>query len=137
MAREDQRRVTVSVDGVGSLGVFDSKTGGNADSEETKYRPGGMATEISLGGPQTMENVTVGRLFDLFRDLPVLPQLFAARGKASVTITDQPLDADGNAFGKPVVYHGKLKAVQMPDHDSNSNDAAKLELECSIAGTPA
>jgi hypothetical protein len=49
MSRLDQYNVTVSLDGT-PLGTFDKMTGGEIDSEETKYKPGGMAPQVSLGG---------------------------------------------------------------------------------------
>jgi hypothetical protein len=134
-SREDQYAVTVSVAGV-SLGTFDKLSGGELDSEETKYRPGGMGAEVALGGPKTVSNVTVSRIYSLDGDHAAnLASLKAAIGKGAVTITKQPLDADGNAYGSPVVYNGILKNVKLPDHDSQSNDPGMLELEVSTNAT--
>jgi hypothetical protein len=129
--REDTTLVTLRVDDV-DFGVWDKKTGGNADSEETKYWPGGMAKEVSLGGRQTHENITLSREFDWGRDLPSLGYLLDRRGKAAVTIGQQFLDIDGNARGNPLTGTGTLKSVQAPDHDSSGNDAAMIEIECTI-----
>ena len=133
--REDQYAVTVTVNGV-SLGTFDKLSGGEIDSEETKYRPGGMGSEVALGGPRTTSNVTVSRIYSLDADHSVnLPTLKASVGKAQVTVSKQPLDVDGNAYGSPVVYQGVLKNVKLPDHDSVSNDPGMLELEVSTNAT--
>lgn len=132
MSREDQFSVSVVVGGR-SLGVFDTKEGGEVDSEELKYRPGGMAPQLSLGGFQNVGNVTVGRLFDLSRDLPDVPFLSHRAGKADMTVVVQHLDVDGNPFGKPYTYLGKFKQYTLPDHNSESSDAAMLELEMSSA----
>ena len=129
--REDTMLVTLRVDDI-DFGVWDKKTGGNADSEESKYNPGGMAKEVSLGGRQTHENITLSREFDWGRDLPSLGYLIDRRGRASVTIGQQFLDIDGNARGNPVTATGTLKSVQAPDHDSSGNDEALIELECTI-----
>ena len=72
--REDTWLVTVAVDGR-DLGVFDTVSGGEIDSEEAKYRPGGMAAEICLGGLRTIGNVTVGRYLDTQRDWPLVKWL--------------------------------------------------------------
>jgi hypothetical protein len=48
--------------GLGKLGVFEVRTGGNATSENTDYAPGGMAPRVQLGGQQTTEDVTVNRV---------------------------------------------------------------------------
>ncbi len=136
MSREDQYSVTVSIDGT-DLGVFDKLTGGEVDSEETKFRPGGMQPHVSLGGYKTVNNVTVSRLYDLSRDHLKVPFLLDRVGKGTATISKQPLDTNGNPFGPPIVYTGKLKQVTLPDHDSESSDAAMIELEFSPSGTVA
>lgn len=129
-SRADQYAVTVTVDGR-AIGTFDTFSGGEVDSEETKYRPGGMAAQVSLGGPVNVGNVTVGRLYDGVRDDELVPWLRSRIGKGAATVTRQPLDTDGNVFGRPWVYTGVLKMLTVPDHDSNSADAAMLELEVS------
>jgi hypothetical protein len=136
MSREDQYNVTVSVTRgteTRDFGTFDTFDGGEVDSEETKYWPGGLGQQISLGGRKSVGNVTVGRLYDLVRDHPQMGWLFGGVGKADVTITKTSIDVDANAVGKPLVYRGKLKMVTPPSHDSESSDAAKFEMEISSA----
>jgi hypothetical protein len=138
--RQDQYDVTVSLklpdNSVLALGTFDTFEGGEVDSDETKYKPGGMAPHVSLGGSKTVGNVTVSRLYSLTRDHLQVARLVAAVGTAEVTVTKQPLDVDGNAFGLgALVYTGKLKTVTFPEVDSESSDAAMIELEVSTAGT--
>jgi len=130
--REDTWLITLRVEDI-DFGVWDRKTGGNADSEEAKYPPGGMAQEVSLGGRQTHENITLSREFDWGRDLPSMSYLLTRRGRAVIAIGQQALDIDGNARGNPVTATGTLKSVQMPDHDSSGNDPALVEIECTIA----
>jgi hypothetical protein len=133
MSRLNQYDIRVSVNGV-SLGTFDKMSGGGYDSEETKYKPGGMAPEVSLGGSRTVGNVTVSRLFRLERDLALVPTLKAAVGTGQVTVTKQSLDRNRNPYGTPDVYTGTLKAFNPPEPDSESNDAALFELEISSNG---
>lgn len=133
MSRLDQYSVSVSVNGL-NLGVFDKMTGGNIDSEELKYKPGGMAPHVSLGGSVNVSNVMVSRLYDLARDHTRIPLLKGLVGKGSVTVRKQPLDINGAAYGKPIVYTGILKALNPPEPDSESNAAALLELEVSTVG---
>lgn len=133
MSREDQYSVTVAVNGE-DFGVWDTFSGGETDSEELKYKPGGMAPHVSLGGSTEVSNITVSRLYDLARDHQQAHKLHSLVGRASVVITKQPLDVDGNAFGRPLVYQGKLKRYVGPDHDSESSDAGKCEIEISPAG---
>ena len=134
--RQDQFDVRVTVDGE-DLGTFDKFSGGEIDSEEVTYKPGGMAPRISLGGSVNPGNVTVSVLYDLARINQVVHWLAARVGKADMVVSKQPLDVDGNVFGRPLVYQGKLKQVNPPEHDSESSDAALIELEMTPAGTVA
>jgi hypothetical protein len=128
VARQDNFSVTASVDG-DPLGVFDTFSGGETDSDDTKHRAGAMGPEEALGGPPSVGNITISRLFKTGRDVPIAPKLRPKVGRGTAVITKQLLDKDGNAFGAPEVFRGILKRVQSPEHDSNSSDGAMLELE--------
>lgn len=132
--RQDQWSNTVTIDGR-PMGVWDTLTGGDVDSEETKYRPGGMQPQISLGGTTTVNNVALGRLLTR-DDWPFMRDLMARRvGKAPVTVSRQPLDEDGNPFGRPMVYRGILQNVTPGDTDSNASDAQVWEITVSTEGS--
>lgn len=133
LTRQDQYSVTVAVDGL-DTGVWDTLTGGEMDSEETKYKPGAMSHSVSLGGNQEPGNVTVSRAYDLDRDHSIVKTLLAKAGRAACVVKKQPLDRDAVAFGAPLVYTGVLKAVTPPEHDSESSDAGMLEMEISVDG---
>jgi hypothetical protein len=75
--------------------VFDQFSGGEVDSEEALYSPGGMAAEISLGGRRTIGNVTVSRYCDRALDWPIIKWLTAQVGVARCTIGYTPLDPSG------------------------------------------
>lgn len=132
MSREDQYALTVVVAGT-NLGTFDKMTGGEIDSEETKYRPGNMGSQLSLGGYRVVGNPTVSRLFQHGRDNVQLALLVSQVGRGNMTIVKQPLDVDGHVVGRGLVYTGKLKSVNPPDADSESADAALIELEMTAA----
>lgn len=135
--RTDQWSNTVSVDGT-PLGVWDTLAGGEIDSEETTYRPGGMGARISLGGSTMTGELTLGRLLVLGRDWDTLRRLAGSRvGKASVVVSRQPLDVDGNAWGRPMVYRGRLKTVTPPDTDSNGSDPALWQIVVTPEGNVA
>jgi len=135
--RKDQHRVTVIVDGV-KLGVFDVLTGGETDSDELKYRPGGMGSVESLGGVVTVGQLIVSRLYKLQRDHLRIHWLLGRVGKGQVVVNKAVLDPDGNAFGKPLVTKGVLKRVTPPEVDSNATgDAAIIELEITPEGVVA
>lgn len=133
MSRSDQRSVSITIGGE-ATGIWDAKSGGMADSEETKYREGGGGSQVTLGGQQTLENLTCARLFKLDRDLPRIKGWMANAGKAAVVVTEQFLDRDGNVASIGLTYKGVLKSVAPPEHDSESNDAARVEIEVSVAG---
>src|SRR5262245_345973 len=138
MSRQDQYSLGVKLkmgSSIIDLGIWDKMTGGEIDSEETKYKPGGMAPAISLGGSVNVGNVTISRLYKLERDHNLVPTYKGGVGKADVIVSKQPLDVDGNPFGSAVVYVGKFKTLKLPDVDSESSDAALVEIEVSSAGT--
>jgi hypothetical protein len=133
LIRTDQFKVTVTVDGV-NLGTWDKFSGGEADSDETKYRPGGMANQVSLGGTTTVGNVTVSKAYDPVVDGARIASLLAARGLKDASVALQPLDNNKAPYGNPIVYSGKLKAVTTPEHDSEGSGAAMISLEISTDG---
>lgn len=130
--RQDQYSIAVSIDG-SDYGIWDKLSGGDVDSSEQKYNPGGMAPEVSLGGKVTVNNVKVSRLYDLDRDHTVIKTIIGRVGKGRVVVKKQPLDVDGNAFGDPIVYQGILKTCTPPEVDSESTNAALVELEVSTS----
>src|SRR3990167_8321447 len=132
MSREDQYNVTATVTHNGetrNMGTYDKMGGGEIDSSEKKFYPGGLQPQISLGGKKVVNNVTLSRLYDLERDHSQKGWLIAAVGKGTVVITKTSLDVDGNVFGEPLVYNGTLKQVTFPEPDSESDDGAMIELE--------
>jgi hypothetical protein len=136
MSRQDQWAATITLDGR-DLGIWDKWTGGEIDSEELKYKPGAMGASVSLGGSVEVGNITVSRLYMLGRDHDLIHWIISRVGKGTATASRQPLDVDGNAYGPPIVYSAKLKTTSLPEIDSESSDAALLELELTPAGTVA
>lgn len=136
--RKDTFTVRVTI-GDRPMGVWDGLTGGELDSDETKYNPGGMAPAVSLGGKRLPGNITLKRLYRLQRDHDSLQFLFDSVGKADCVVSKIPMDIDGNIYSSgnnPLVYKGKLKRVLPPEHDSTSSDAATVEIEIVPQGDP-
>lgn len=119
-----------------NYGVWDKMTGGDLSASSTSYRPGGMAPPVSLGGQKTTAAITVSRLYRLARDHDVVQQLYDSVGKSQMVLTRQPLDIDGNAYGKPIVWVGVLDSVKVPDVDSESSAAGLIELGMVVDGYP-
>jgi hypothetical protein len=133
--RQDTFVVRAKV-GNGKWGIWDKRSGGELDSEDVKYYPGGMFEAISLGGRRTTGNVTLSRLYDKIDDQGTINDLFAAVGKKQIQITQRAMDLDGNEWGNPIMYLGILKRVTIPDVDSESTSAALIEIEATITGVP-
>ena len=117
-------------------GTWDKMTGGEVDSDDNKYYPGGMVDPISLGGRKSVGNLTISRIYRLGRDHESAQALINSVGKSKVTVSKQPLDLDGNASGKPIVYNGILKRVTFPEVDSEASGAGMIELEVTVDGFP-
>lgn len=133
-SRQDQHRTTLTVDGV-YLGAWESKTGGDSDSNTVQWHQAGMAGQVSLGGSKMTANVVLSRL----EDAEILAQkkwLRSRAGKGVATITEQILDDEGFPSGDPDVYLGVLKRAKGSDRNSNSNTAAEFEVEIEVNGTP-
>jgi len=133
IARQDTWLTTVTINDV-DYGIWTERKGGTVDSEEAKIYPGGMQSQISLGGSRSVDNVTLSKVFDLDGLEAQVATLGALCGSASVGITQQPLDRDGNVYGTPWSYTGVLKSVSPPEYDANGNDAAMIEIEVSVEG---
>lgn len=110
------------------FGVFDTWEGGNVTADNTKHRRGGMGPQVAVGGPVTIEDVTVSRDYDLSRDHQHAHWLSTAVGRGRATATKIYLDDDGNAFGPPIVITGILIGYNQPASDSDSSDVAMFEL---------
>jgi hypothetical protein len=133
--RKDMWRVKLVVDGKPLPDSWDVLTGGESDSDELTYKPGGMAPNVSLGGSITIGQLVVSRLYDQPRDDSQLHWLLSRVGKAQVKLTKTALDVNGASWGKALVYTGVLKRVTPPEVDSTSTDAATIELEITPSGS--
>jgi hypothetical protein len=118
------------------LGVWDKKTGGEIDSDETKYNPGAMRDPISLGGKKTVGNITLQRIYDRVDDHDNIMRLINGVGKRKCRVSVHPMTFFGHNWGKALLYDGVLKRVSLPDVDSESNSAALIEVEITIDGIP-
>lgn len=134
---EAHAHVTVSVDSgtwgtLGNLGTFEVMDPGEAGGEVTKYTPGGQADEVVIPGRKTHDDMTVNRVWKNPRDRDIIGPLLAARARAKMTVSEQPLDADYNPLGSPIVTTGLLMGVTRPGRDSDSTDPARLVLTMSV-----
>src|SRR5215831_13367164 len=106
--RQDMWVVRLIVQG-NSFGIWDKKTGGELDSDEVKYYPGGMNKAVSLGGRQLPGNITLQRLYDRVDDHQKIQTLLQTVGKGNISVSQRPMDFDGNGVGKTIHWTGRLK----------------------------
>jgi hypothetical protein len=134
--RQDQFALSLNVNGH-DCGYWDKKTGGELDSDETKYYAGAMDTSLSLGGRRTPGNITLQRLFgpkDVTTDLKIL---YNAVGRGAAKIAQFPLDKDGNLYGAGhITWNGTVKRVAAPDVDSEGTGASLIEVEITVDSAP-
>jgi len=118
------------------MGIWDKKSGGEVDSEELKYNPGGMNPPISLGGSINVGNITISRIYDRVDDGDKIKTLINGAGKSTAEVSQRAMDLDGHEVGDAIVYLGILKRVTIPDTDSEANDAAMVECEITVGAPP-
>lgn len=101
--------------------------GGDLESEDTKVRPGGMLSQINLGGPTTRTDATVSRPYSAELH-PFLVPLEQVAGNGSMNITWTVLNAQRVSLGNTVTLTGILKTVNRPAWDANATAPAMLAL---------
>jgi hypothetical protein len=135
MRREDLYNVYLEIKGTdGKVVRFqcDKMTGAAAKGKDLKYRPAnGLESQLSLGGPKSVDNTTITRLYDTTVD-PWIHWLYSQCSRAAVAVTRQPLDENGHPFGQALNFTGKLMDVTPPPTDSESDKAALIEFACSL-----
>lgn len=129
-ASEQNYLVTVVVNGT-ALGVFDSWSGGDAVAKSNKHRAGGMGPEKAYASLPSYTDMTVSRVLEPARDWELVRSLKNLAGDVNASVTIQPLDADGNTWGKPKVYSGMFLGVKDGKVDSTSDAIKMFELDIS------
>jgi hypothetical protein len=114
------------------LGTFDTRSGGESTSENTKRRSGGMGAQKSYGALPDTGDVTISRVAELERDHEQNRWIRTRVGLGIITISDQPLGDDGAPYGRPTVYKGRLTGFDPGEVDSDSTDARMFELTAQI-----
>ena len=128
ISTEQQYLVTVNVAGR-DLGVFDKMTGGDTTVTSAKHRPGGMGAEKSYRTLPTYADIVLSRVTESARDWELIRWLSNQAGAVPVTVVRQPLDAQGNAWGTPYTYRGRLGPVKPGQVDSTSSAVAMWEMD--------
>ena len=134
-ARRDTWAVKLRFEGNMIDGFWDTRTGGEIDTDTTTYSPGGMLDPLALGSTPKPQNLVLGRIFTE-TDMAILDDLLRGAGSGACIVYQHPLDFNKKKWGKSIVWHGILKRVNMVEVDSNSTDAGIYEIEITPAGTP-
>jgi hypothetical protein len=127
ISTEQQFLITAKV-GDRDLGIWDKMTGGDVTVAAAKHRAGGMGPEKSYRTMPTYADVVITRALERERDWEQLRWLQDHAGTQRMTVNKQPLDDDGNAWGTPMVYAGRLGPVKGGGADSGSNNVATYEV---------
>jgi hypothetical protein len=119
--------VTAEIDG-DEFGPFDSFNPGEVSASTGRHRPGGQRTAVRTRG---LPERSTG-------DLTVVPQtagelaryraLERKAGRVAMKVVEQPLDANGDPFGKATIYTGLLESVNINNVDSDSSDDRQVTL---------
>jgi len=128
---EQQWLATLTVDSV-DYGTFDKFAGGDVSAAVNKHRPGGMGPEITYLSMPTISDVTLTKVYETQRDHDRLSDLHRAVGNKLATVTLQPLDDTGAAWGNPRTYNGRIIAVKDGGTDSMSNAARMFEVDIAV-----
>lgn len=128
---EQSSLVTVVVDGT-NFGVFDTYAGGDALAKSVKHRPGGMGSERSYVTLASYSDMKVSRVLEIDRDWDMAAFLTVFAGRVPGSVTVQPLDGDGNAFGNSHTFSGVFLGVSGIKGDSNSEAVQMVDLDFSI-----
>ena len=126
--REDMADIRVSVDNVPYGESWYSVEGGNLEADDAHTRAGGMGIEVSLGGLPSRDDLTVStQMSDLtigWHKSLEAKVAQAARVKVAYTFLNRLKQPTGASHS----ITGTLKAVNLPDMDTGSSDAAMYEL---------
>jgi hypothetical protein len=125
MGLSQQHLIVVTVDGR-SLGPFDTRSGGEVTGGASKRRSAGMGPFKQRAGLPDFTDLTVTRVLD--GSWAEMRRLQTRAGKAEMVVSDFTLDDNGQRFGPPITFTGKLQNVVLPDADSQSTDYAMVTL---------
>lgn len=136
--RSNQSTVSLNVGGV-DRGIWAVREGGGVSADNTTYAPGGMQPRIALGGSPTVDDVTLRKLYDdvAHADVPDLMNRIGDTVNGASVVTNIRNTGPGRAAsGRALVYRGILTAVNVPDFDADSDDAAELEVVIGVGAPP-
>jgi hypothetical protein len=114
--------------------VFAKREGGAVEADNGRSFPGGMTQQVASGAPSTVADVTLTGQFVPARDHEFMRWLKGRAGKGDCAVSEQLLDVDGNAFGRPDTWTGVLGNVDSGEYDASSSDPREFSLVVTADG---
>jgi hypothetical protein len=116
--------IHLRVDGQ-DYGYWAVKEGGGKETEDSTYDDWDGA--VPLGGKASRTEITLRKLYR--EQVHAIYRILDARaGRGDAVVTQSPTDDDGNSWGDPIIFTGKLGNVSPPDVDKSSSDGGEIEL---------
>lgn len=128
MSTSTQFQVTLTVDGR-VLGEFDAQGGGGTSGDVARHRAGGMGPEKTYAGLTSHGTITLSRVLERERDWELYRWALGRANHARGSAAEQPLDDDGNPWGRPITRVGRIGNVTADDTDSTSSDPRMWSIE--------
>lgn len=124
-----QRNFRVSISP--TIGTVASFSGGDVTIGTGKAWNGGATSPDVVIGRRDISDITVGRPFDPYRDIPIWKYLLGALRLRQFTITYQALDQQGIRRGKPITFSKcRIKQISLPQYNEDTDaDPARFEIQ--------
>src|SRR4051794_6541107 len=117
--REDQAAIHVTIDGKPYGDSWNTAAGGNLAADAQKARAGGMGQEVSVGGPASRGDLTVGiHMSDIVATWH--PEIENKVGHGEVKVSLVWLDQQRVPTGMVSTRSGTLQAANLPDMGSGA-----------------
>lgn len=128
--REDQADIHVTVDGKAYGDSWNTAAGGNLEADAQKARAGGMGQEVSVGGPASRQDLTIGiNMSDIVATWH--PELENKVGHGEVKVSLAWLNQERVPTGVVSTRKGTLQAANLPDMGTGASVARyELVIDC-------
>lgn len=108
--------------------------GGGVSAPSNKQRHGYGLDEVEAGGPKSVGDVTLEKIYVVATMLDLWDFLYEQAGKGECVVTRVYMDAEGVVVDRGRPRSGKLLVVNEPDLDVNSQDGALAHVEIGMHG---
>ena len=121
--------------------VFDKHSGGDATSNNTKYRPSGMLNEVVVGALPVYSDVMLSKGFNNNNDqnnkyggdYALQQAIRNCAGLAPGYVSIIPLTSLGVAWGAPRVYYGVVSEIADGTTDAESGTVRSWSIKFTVS----